>query len=245
MNKAFVLDYPVALDPKEDLLASLRQNLASGHHQHVVTLNPEMLMAGEQNSRLEKILKSADLILPDGAGVVWALRHKKNLPVRRIPGIDFSDALITHAAAHQESIALIGASPEVNAATETALKQKYPGLVISYRHHGFSEDKALIAQECADTHPKYVFVALGVPNQEFWIEEFKPFFTQPTAFIGVGGSFDVWSGTKKRAPALFCRLNLEWLYRITFEPWRFGRVYKPLPSFVFRILTEKDSVNSN
>jgi len=239
MNKAFVLGYPVALLPKADLLSQLHHNLAEGHHQHVVTLNPEMLMAGEKNERLGQILKSADIILPDGAGVVWALRYKKEGRVTRIPGIDFAEALIAHATSHQESIALIGASPEVNAATETMLKQKYPGLVVTYSHHGFSEDKAAIAQACAQTQPKYVFVALGVPAQEFWIDQFKALFIQPTVFIGVGGSFDVWSGTKKRAPDLFLHLNLEWLYRITSEPWRIGRVYKPLPSFVFRVLAEK------
>jgi N-acetylglucosaminyldiphosphoundecaprenol N-acetyl-beta-D-mannosaminyltransferase len=127
----------------------------------------------------------------------------------------------------------------VNEAARENLRKKYPGLNIVYTHHGFfqsAEDRRAIAQACADATPRYVFVALGVPGQELWIREFRSLFTSPTAFIGVGGSFDIWSGLKSRAHPIFLKLNLEWLYRITSEPFRLKRVYKTLPFFVVKVL---------
>jgi N-acetylglucosaminyldiphosphoundecaprenol N-acetyl-beta-D-mannosaminyltransferase len=136
-------------------------------------------------------------------------------------------------------VALLGAQPDVNEAAVKNLKQTYPGLTIVYAHHGFfasAEERAQIAQACADARPNYVFVALGVPHQERWIQEFKAIFQEPTVFVGVGGSFDIWSGLKQRAHPLFLKWHLEWLYRITSEPFRIKRVYKTLPTFALKVL---------
>ncbi len=238
MKEYVVLDFPVHVDSMQGLLNSLQLGLSQGQHQHVVTLNPEMLMRGLDDPGFGKLLKQANWVLPDGAGIVWALK-RKGVEVTRIPGIEFSEALIRQAVQDREPIALIGATPEVNRATVEALKEKYPRLMISYFHHGFfidAADRRRVAEECAQTHPRYVFVALGVPGQELWIDEFRPLFDTPAAFVGVGGSFDIWSQTKKRAHPLFLKLNLEWLWRITSEPYRIKRVYKTLPMFVVKVL---------
>jgi N-acetylglucosaminyldiphosphoundecaprenol N-acetyl-beta-D-mannosaminyltransferase len=238
MKKRFILGYPVYVAPLENFIESLDAGLKQGQHQHVVTLNPEMLMRGEDDPTFGAILKSAEIVLPDGAGIVWALRRKER-DVQRIPGIDFSEKLIAKAASEGLPIALIGASPNVNTAARIRLETLYPELKICYAHHGFFSDpteRQQVAEACAASSPRYVLVALGVPGQECWIREFRGLFKQPTAFIGVGGSFDIWSGLKQRANPIFLKLNLEWLYRITTEPFRLKRVYKTLPLFVIKVL---------
>lgn len=244
MKTCTVLDYPVHVETLAGLFNVLQAGLNEGHHQHVVTLNPEMLMAGEANPDFGGILKSAQIILPDGAGIVWALKHQ-GVSAERVPGIEFSQRLIEGAHRKNEPIALIGAHPDVNEAAVSNLTRQHPGLNIVYSHHGYftsPEDRAQVARACAETSPKYVFVALGVPAQELWIREFMPLFSSPTAFVGVGGSFDIWSGLKQRAHPLFLKLNLEWLYRITSEPFRLKRVYKTLPLFVVKVLLYRPTV---
>lgn len=234
-----VLNYPVDVGSQSQLLSWLENHLAHQPHVHVVTLNPEMIMRGDQDPEFGSLLKSADVILPDGIGVVWALKHQGHRDVERIAGIEFSEALLLHAVQTQAPIALIGASPEVNAATVETLSRQHPNLRIAYAHHGFFEtpqQAQAAAQACAQTHPRYVFVAMGVPHQERWIHLYHPLFQGPTAFVGIGGSFDVWSGLKKRAHPISRALNLEWLWRIASEPWRIKRVYKTLPMFVVKVM---------
>lgn len=170
--------------------------------------------------------------------MVWALRQSGIL-VERIPGIEFSEALLAHCAQADKPVALIGASPDVNLSVVTALKARHPGLNVVFSHHGFfgSEgQKKQVAQACAQTKPWLVLVALGVPGQEFWIRDFKSYFTSPVVMIGVGGSFDVWSGTKQRAHPLLRKLGMEWVYRVAKEPWRIKRLYKTLPVFAIKVL---------
>lgn len=238
MKRLSVLGYPVDAGTLSELLNTVETGLNGGTHQRVVTLNPEMLMRGEAEPPFARLLREAEVILPDGAGVVWALR-RKHPQVERIPGIEFSEALMAHAAKHGHPVALIGAQPEVIEATRQNLVRRFPGLNIVYSHHGFftsPQNRSEVAKACAEARPRYVFVALGVPGQERWIDEYRTLFSEPAAFVGVGGSFDVWSGMKRRAPDLFLRLNLEWLYRITSEPFRLKRVYKTLPMFVVKVL---------
>lgn len=235
---AHVLGYPVHVGRLSDLLAQVVAYVGSGKKAHVVTLNPEMIMAGEADGAFGQVLKSADVVLPDGAGVVWALK-RKGIAAVRVPGIEFSEGLLAHCAQNGLAVALIGASPSVNLAVVQALKIQMSGLNVVFSHHGFfgsQEEKARVAKACAETRPWLVLVALGVPGQEFWIRQFVSFFASPCAFVGVGGSFDVWSGTKQRAHPVMRRLGLEWVYRVYKEPWRIKRLYKTLPMFVVKVL---------
>ena len=116
---------------------------------------------------------------------------------------------------------------------------KYPALRVCFAHHGYfdsPEHEALVTQQCLATQPQFVLVALGVPKQELWIRENLPKLRGAVA-VGVGGSFDVWSGQKKRAPWLFRAFHLEWLYRITSEPWSIQRILGSLPAFVWRVIS--------
>ncbi|MBK8190568.1 MAG: WecB/TagA/CpsF family glycosyltransferase [Vampirovibrionales bacterium] len=213
---------------------------------HVVTLNPEMIMQAQQDPELDDILKTAGLSIPDGAGVVWALR-RQGIAVQRLPGIELAEALLARAAQRGWPVAFIGAQAATLDAAIAALSTRYPGLAVAYAHHGFfstDEEEAACAQACADARPKAVFVALGAPRQEKWIRRHAGRFTPNTALLGVGGSLDVWSGLKRRAPAVLRRLNLEWAYRIASEPWRLQRTYKTLPLFALKVLCYRGSCDA-
>ncbi|MBY0403211.1 MAG: WecB/TagA/CpsF family glycosyltransferase [Cyanobacteria bacterium] len=208
---------------------------------HVITLNPEMIMQAQEDPALSTILMASSetgLNIPDGAGVVWALKNKGVKHIQRLPGIEFSEKLIQKAAEKNYTVGFIGAKAEVLTLAVKNLTEKYPGLSVVYQHHGFFQKESeadQIAQECANQKPDILFVALGVPRQEKWIAHYGSYF-DGTVFVGVGGSLDVWSGQTQRAPYWFRKLNMEWLYRITSEPWRIKRVYKTLPLFVIKVL---------
>lgn len=234
---AQLFGYPVHLVSLQQAHSVVEAAIQAGQNLQVVTLNPEMIMQGDQDLELGRILKSAGLILPDGAGVVWALKKQGNA-IQRLPGIEFSEDLLKWAAEAELPVAIIGATQEALDLAQQTLQQRYPKLQIVYSHHGFfkpgPEEDAIVA-DCITAQPRIVLVALGVPRQEKWIDQYKERFSG-TTFVGVGGSLDVWSGLTQRAPSLMRRLNLEWMYRITSEPWRIKRTYKTLPLFVVKVL---------
>ena len=241
--KTHLFGYPVHIFSQLEALDWAEQVAASARSCHVVTLNPEMIMQGEQNNELGQALKSADLALPDGAGLVWALRKAGNT-VNRLPGIEFSEALLQRAARDGRPVAIIGAAAPVLEAAIGNLEKKYPGLRIAYSHHGFFpiDEETRLAEECAAAQPYVVLVALGVPRQELWIARYRTLFPG-VILVGIGGSLDVWSGTIRRAPAFFRAMNLEWFYRIASQPFgkqgRLKRTYKTLPMFVVKVLLSK------
>jgi N-acetylglucosaminyldiphosphoundecaprenol N-acetyl-beta-D-mannosaminyltransferase len=238
IQTAQLFGYPIHLVSLPQAQSLVEEVLNAGENLQVVTLNPEMIMQGDQDPELGRILKTAGLILPDGAGVVWALRKQGHM-VQRLPGIEFSENLLKRAAEQGHPVAIIGATQEALDLAQKTLQQRYPQLNIVYSHHGFfkatSPEEEQIVQACANTKPRVVLVALGVPRQEKWINQYQDRF-EGTAFVGIGGSLDVWSGLTQRAPVLMRRLNLEWMYRITTEPWRIKRTYKTLPLFVVKVL---------
>jgi N-acetylglucosaminyldiphosphoundecaprenol N-acetyl-beta-D-mannosaminyltransferase len=244
-SQALLFGYRIDLLDQAQAVHKAWQFVGSSESCQVVTLNPEMIMQGEDNPELAQVLKTAELALPDGAGLVWALRHRGH-PVNRLPGIEFSESLLAKASAEHHAVAFIGAKPEIlNLAVEN-LKTRFPALQFSYTHHGYfkADEEETIARACAATQPTIVLVALGVPRQEFWIAKYRSLF--PGAIlVGVGGSLDVWSGQIQRAPALMRRLNLEWLYRISSQPFgkqgRVKRTYKTLPMFVVKVLLSRDA----
>lgn len=239
------MGFPVDLVSVEQALQRVRSFFVAEETAsalHVVTLNPEMLMQGEADPELGRILKNAELVIPDGAGLVAALRLNGH-SLKRLPGIEFSENLLSHAASAQLPVAVIGARQEVLEAAIANLQAKCPGLSVVYARNGFIADEAEMAQclqDCLSAQPKIVLVAMGVPRQEKWIAQYRARFSG-TVFVGVGGSLDVWSGQSKRAPAWMRALNLEWLYRITLEPWRIQRVSKTLPMFVVKVCLDYGS----
>jgi N-acetylglucosaminyldiphosphoundecaprenol N-acetyl-beta-D-mannosaminyltransferase len=238
-----IFGYPVHLLLANQAVAMAETAIQQGETLQVVTLNPEMMMQGDQDPELGRILRSAELALPDGAGLVWALKRYGH-QVTRLPGIEFSENLLQKAAERDWPVAIIGAAPDVLALAVQNLQEKYPKLRIAYSHHGFFKpgaEEAQVVQDCAAAKPRVVLAALGVPRQEKWIDQYRASFSG-AVLVGIGGSLDVWSGKTLRAPSLMRRLNLEWLYRISTQPWRIKRIYKTLPMFVVKVLLSRGSV---
>lgn len=200
----------------------------------IVTLNAEMTMAARAQPELGRAIAAAQLVIPDGAGVVWALA-RQGLRVRRSPGIELAWRLLEHAAVAGWRVALVGASPAVMERLQQDLPQRIPGLQLVFCVHGYQPAAAWpgLEQELLRHQPQLVLVALGVPRQETWIADCPG--RSGGLWMGVGGSFDVWAGVKKRAPRWMGALQIEWLYRLVQEPSRWRRMLA-LPAFAWQVL---------
>lgn len=189
----------------------------------VVTANPEILMLGQRLPAYDGILRDPEtLIVADGIGVVKAAKMLGLPSLTRIPGVELVEKLLAALAPRRGKIFLYGAKPEVMAALLTKIKQAYPDLQIVGAYHGYGQNEAILQAEIAATRPDLVLAALGAPRQETFLAQCRKSLSQGI-LIGVGGSFDVISGQKRRAPKIWRKLNLEWAYRLLHEPKRLGR----------------------
>ncbi len=248
LDRKKVLGYPVDLVNQAAALKTIETAWQDHSRLQVVTLNSEMIISAQQDSQLDRVIRSAELVIPDGSGVVWALRLAGET-VNRLPGIELAQATLAHAAVNNIRVALLGGRQEVLSTLLDVLPKSYPGLNIVIAEDGFfsNEEEASVLNKIVAAEPQLLLLALGVPKQEFLAERWKNALPK-TVIIGVGGSFDVWAGRVKRAPQSFQRLHLEWLYRLIKEPWRYKRMGATLPKFalqVFYSLLRKPPEDSN
>ncbi len=244
-ESATVLGLPIHL--MDDYLGWLIQQLQHQQGVHVVTLNAEMAMQAERNSALAAIIQQAELVIPDGAGVVFylGLRGKR---VQRCPGIELAAALLTQSATANPnaelpnspfSVFFYGGAPGVCEAAAQAWQARVPGIAIVGTQNGYlpAEAQSQFQQTLKTLQPNVILVGLGVPRQELWIAENRHLCPQ-AVWIGVGGSFDIWAGTKTRAPSWLRENNLEWVYRLYQEPWRWRRMLV-LPQFAWKAVVTR------
>jgi len=203
----------------------------------IITINPEMIELGLKNEEFAGILNNADLVLPDGVGVKIGLKIK-GISTERIAGIEFSHKLIGECAKNNFSIALIGAKPHVIKQAAENFKKEFENLNIVYTQDGYFENVEDVHWGLGEKNPQFVLVALGAPKQELFIRDYRKYHPE-TLMIGVGGSFDVWAGAVERAPEIYQKLGLEWLYRTAKEPHRIKRIFPTLPRFLLRTMFSK------
>lgn len=207
------------------------------NHGQVVTINPEMIQCAKQDKDFAAIIESAELVIPDGIGVEIGLKIL-GYKVRRIAGIEFARKLIDRYSEKSLPVAFVGAKPDIIKKAVDNVKKETPSLNICYVQDGYFKDEDRVLEELKESGAKLVLVALGSPKQEYFIRRAKS--SMPDAvLIGIGGSFDVWSGVVKRAPKIYQKLGLEWLYRTVKEPQRFKRIFPTLPLFILKVLQEK------
>lgn len=237
-NKAQILGYGVDLFGFDEALDYTAKHIEANEGMQIVTINPEMIETAKINDAFAAVLNNADLVIPDGVGVKIALKIK-GINQDNIPGIEFSKKLIEYCAQEGKPIALFGAKEEIIQKTKENLQNEFPFLNISYMRNGYfsTDDEESIKNEMVQAKPAAAFIALGAPKQELLINKFKKDLPN-TVFVGVGGSFDVWSGVVKRAPVIYQKLGLEWLYRTVKEPARFKRIFPTLPMFLIRVIME-------
>ena len=203
----------------------------------VVTINPEMISNAVKDPDFADIINNADLVIPDGIGVEIGLKIL-GYNVKRIAGIEFSHRMIEECAKNNQSVALIGAKPEIVKKAKENLVKEFSSLYITYIHDGYFKEDEQVLEELKIRQPRLVLCALGSPKQEEFILKAKSILPE-ALFVGVGGSFDVWSGEVKRAPEIYQKLGLEWLYRTILDPKRFKRIFPTLPLFVLKVLRER------
>lgn len=213
----------------------LKNNLKSDKKTFIVTANPETFMISKKDDELEKILLDENnVIVPDGVAILKA-SHMLGYDVKeRITGIDIAYELLDFANELNKSLYLFGAKEEVIDGMKEVIKDKYPNIKLVGTENGYVKDKDGVFNEIIKLNPDIVMVALGIPAQEKLINKHLSKFNKGI-FIGVGGSFDVISGSKKRAPKIFIKLNLEWLYRIACEPKRLKRFWNSNVKFILNV----------
>lgn len=192
---------------------------------YVVTPNPEIVLAAEENRSLRKAVNAADLVLPDGVGVIYAAKILGYSTLRKLPGIDFASALLARMAEKHMSVFLFGAKPGVAELAAEKIEKKYPGIVIAGVNDGYFEDDAPIIEKINAAQPDFLFVCLGSPKQELWMHK-NAAELNVGLMAGLGGSLDVFAGVVERAPQKWQDMGLEWLYRLIKEPKRFRRMIK-------------------
>ena len=211
---------------REEFYKELEQSLVNEEKKFIVTANPETLMQSEKNEELKKaVLDKNTIMVPDGIGILKGAKKLKYDIKETILGIDIALKLIELGDAKNKKIFLFGAKKEVIEKMKEVIKRDYSNCEIVGAIEGYVDDKEQVFEEMKELEPDIILVALGIPKQEILIYRHLDLFKKGI-FVGVGGSFDVISGCKKRAPKIFIKLKLEWLYRITREPARLKRFYQ-------------------
>lgn len=232
MKKLFAKLYK---NSEESFYKILKENLNENKKMFIVTANPETFMISEKDEEMKKLLLDKESILvPDGIGVVKAARLLNYDIKERIAGIDIANKLLELGNISKKTIYLFGAKQEVIDSMKAVLNEKYQDLKLVGSSNGYVQDKDKVFREISKLNPDIILVALGIPIQEKLIYKHLNKFNKGI-FVGVGGSFDVISGHKKRAPKIFVKLNLEWLYRIICEPKRIKRFYNNNVKFLLKV----------
>jgi N-acetylglucosaminyldiphosphoundecaprenol N-acetyl-beta-D-mannosaminyltransferase len=223
----------------KEFLKLLDKRIEDNKKTFIITANPETLTYAESDEEINKMLNDKDnLIVPDGIAIVKAANILKIDIKERITGFDICEHLLEYASINKKKVFLFGSKQEVIDGMKDVISTKYKGIDLVGTENGYVKDKDKVFERIIKLKPDIVMVALGIPNQEKLIYKYLNDFKKGI-FIGVGGSFDVISGTKKRAPKLFIKLNLEWLYRITTEPKRLKRFYNNNIKFILKVRKEK------
>lgn len=201
----------------------------------IVTANPEIFMTGGSDPQVDALLCDPKVtIIADGIGIVKGAEKLGFCVKERIPGVELTEELLKKADKERLNVYFFGATATILQALLKVVKDKYPDINVCGYSDGYANDKDAVFEEIKVLKPDIVLVALGVPAQEKLIYKHLDGFDKGI-FVGVGGSFDVLSGTKARAPQFFIKHNLEWLYRIIKEPKRLKRFYNNNVKFLFAL----------
>jgi len=228
----------IGVDPvtMNDALNIMQGYIAERVPRLIVTADAAGIVAAQSDAQWRSILETADLVTPDSVGVLWAAERRGDAMPERVSGVDMVEAFVKSSAVNKNRIYFLGAAPGIAASARDSLSKKYPGANIVGVQDGFfgEAETNLIVEKVRDARPDVLFVAMGIPKQEKFIKDHMYEIGAPVN-MGVGGSFDVLSGSVKRAPAWLQRLQLEWLWRLIQNPKKWRKV-AALPKFWWLVL---------
>lgn len=235
-KRAKIQGFYVDLLDFNEVISRILQGIKEKKNIHVVTINPEIIQSAKKRPELAKIINEAEIITPDGVGIRIALKMK-GISQQQVTGVDLSKKMLEICAKDGIKVALIGAKPEILKLAARNIKEQYKGIQIVYFHDGYFNDNYPIIEEIVNSGAEFVLCAMGSPKQEYFISELKKV-ARGICAIGVGGTFDVLSGTVKLAPAFYRKAGLEWLYRAVKQPERLKRIFPALPIFFFQSIID-------
>jgi len=210
----------------EELVGGIHIAIAEKHTCRIATVNVTILVEMQRNIQLREAIQSAHIIVADGQPIVWVSKVMKPQIPERIAGVDLVEHLADYSARFQKSIFLLGATDEVANKAAKVLMEKYAGLHIAGWHHGYFPEArdAEVVRLINCSNADILLVGMGVPRQELFLHQHAATL-KPLVRLGVGGSFDVIAGKRKRAPKWMQHLGLEWAFRFAQEPGRLWRRY--------------------
>lgn len=220
----------------EAVAEGVRLMNGEGAH-YVVTPNPEIVEICASDAEAKRAVNGADMVIADGIGVVYGAKLLGTPLKSKLPGIEFASELMGKMAEQGKSLFLLGAKPGTAELAAENLKKKYNGLRIAGTNDGYFRDDAPVVEKIKNSGADVVFVCLGAPKQEKWMEK-NGKDTGAHLLLGIGGSLDVFAGTVKRAPEIYQKLGMEWFYRLLKQPSRIGRMAK-LPLFLVHAAAAK------
>ena len=231
--KETVLGVKVNTENYDGLMKEVFNRIEKKDKALIVAINPEKIIKSKNDPALKELLNNAEIQIPDGIGVILASKIQKGQIRARVTGVDMMLRLCEEAANRNKSIFLYGGKPGVANQAKAKLESLFPSIKVVGTQDGYEKDPQKVNDRINEAEPEILFVAMGSPKQENWINENREEL-YPTIYQGVGGSFDVLAGTVKRAPAIFQKLGLEWFYRLLKEPKRLKRQLA-LPLFLLEV----------
>jgi N-acetylglucosaminyldiphosphoundecaprenol N-acetyl-beta-D-mannosaminyltransferase len=224
----------------DQALARVSDFVERGSRPHTVfAVNPEKNFSVRQAPLLYQTFRNADLLIPDGIGVVLAARILYGAKLSRVPGADLMENICKISAEKGYKVFIYGTKEEVSQKATEELQRRYPGLQVAGRAHGYLKEEEMdnLVRQINESGAVILFLALGSPKQEKWFATYKNLLKNVRVCQGVGGTLDTLAGAVKRAPEIWCKFGLEWLYRLFSDPKRLKR-QKVLPIFTFLIIRE-------
>ncbi|MDR3688476.1 MAG: WecB/TagA/CpsF family glycosyltransferase [Fimbriimonas sp.] len=230
-----ILGVPIDRVTMAEALSSIEAFVWSGKPHLVITADANAILIARGDPEFRALITNAGLVTPDGTGVVWAARRMGQPLPERVSGVDLLDRVCALSADKGYRLFFLGGQVGVAELAAEKLRLKHPGCNIVGTRHGFfpAESDEVVAREVAESKPDILFVGLGMPRQEKFIAATTEIVGAKVS-VGVGGSFDVFSGKTKRAPNVFQRLQMEWLWRLMLDPSKMKKV-KRLPKFIYLV----------
>lgn len=249
MRKLDIMGVEILDTTLNEMSASLKEDLQKANRVKVFTPNTEIVMAARKNSRLKDEVNKGTYVIPDGIGLLHGARLRGLEIKERVTGYDTSIELLRVANENGYSLFLLGGREGVAEEAAINIQRDYPGIRIAGHHHGYfkgthtnspSIEEELVIDSIRNSKSDIIFVGFGFPRQEIWINTHMDKLGVKVA-IGNGGVIDILAGRAKRAPEIFIKLGLEWLYRLISDPSRIKRQIV-LPLFLIRVILERDSI---